>query len=154
MADVSKDYFNGNTLARDLFDIMCRDQLGSGIGRVVFEMRGDPTKVIKFEVVSQSFQNVIEWETWESLSSTKEAKWLAPCTRISACGTVLIMERTSPIPTKYKLPTHVPAFLSDFKRDNYGLLNGRLVCHDYGTNIAISRGAGKAMCVLGKRLSE
>jgi hypothetical protein len=148
-----QEYFNSNTVTRDMFGIMVGEKIGYGIGREVFEVRGDSTKVIKFETTAGSFQNIIEWETWQDVCATPQAKWLAPCVRISANGAILVMERTAPIPPQFKLPTHVPAFLSDFKRENYGLLKGRLVCHDYGTNLACRRGSGKAMRALGKRLS-
>lgn len=150
--NVRTEYFD-TTISKEFFDTVCGELLGYGIGRHVYEMRGDPSKVIKFEVSAQSFQNIIEWETWEETRCRKESRWLAPCVRISPCGTILVMERTSPIPAKHKLPARVPAFLSDFKHENYGMLNGRLVCHDYGTNLTIRRGSGCAMKALGKRLS-
>lgn len=54
------------------------------------------------------------------------------------------MERTrSPERTKY--PAKMPAFFSDFKRTNYGLHNGRLVCHDYGTSLLMQEGLTKRM---------
>jgi hypothetical protein len=153
MDEVYAEYFQKSVVTSDFFRLMVGDRLGSGIGREVFVMTDDKAKVIKFEAGSHSFQNVMEWETWERLDGTPQAKWLAPCIRISACGTILVMARTEPLPLGFKLPKQVPAFLGDFKRDNYGLLNGKLVCHDYGYTRAIQRGAGKAMCALGKRLS-
>lgn len=153
MLDLHEEFFNSNTLTRDLFGVMVGERIGYGIGREVFEIRGDSSKVIKFEASSGSFQNIIEWETWRDILGTDQEKWLAPCVRISANGAILIMERTAPLPPRFKLPARVPAFLCDFKRENYGLINNRLVCHDYGTNLACRLGAGKAMRPLGKKLS-
>ncbi|MCK5639710.1 MAG: hypothetical protein KAJ19_02895, partial [Gammaproteobacteria bacterium] len=56
-------------------------------------------------------------------------KWFAPCVEISSCGIVLVQHKTKPLT---KLPTYVPSFFNDLKTNNWGELNGRPVCHDYG----------------------
>jgi len=117
------------TLA-EFADFMTGKHLGGGMSRQVYAHPTDKTKVIKIEDSVGHFQNALEWEFWNHWSWCKDvAKWLAPCHSISACGTFLIMERTEPL---RKAPEKLPQFLTDHKPENYGLLKGRVVCHDYG----------------------
>lgn len=137
---VRNDYMT-TTMSRELMDTFCGKKLGSGIGREVYENRMDPETVIKFEVGSFSFQNAMEWAVWNDLSYHKpSAKWLAPCVSISPCGLILIQKRTYPIPPKL-LPTQIPSWATDEKPENWGLLDGKPVMHDYGYNMLISKGA-------------
>lgn len=108
------------------------EQLGRGVARKTFLLRHDPSLVCKIESKAQSFQNVSEWETWLWLSPGKKSEWLAPCVAISACGSMLLQKRTQPV-RQEELPKMVPDFLTDLKRENFGMLDGRIVCHDYGT---------------------
>lgn len=125
------EYFD-STISRDLLSLVCGRELGSGLARVVFECRLDPSLVIKVETRSQSFQNAMEWEIWSELEDVPElSRWLAPCKLISACGTVLAMARTHPLAHR-QYPDRMPSFLTDTKRSNFGMLGRRLVCHDYG----------------------
>lgn len=125
---------------QDFAQMFCGDTLGRGIGRQVYSLTTDPTKVVKVEMASESFQNAIEWETWKNLCDTKYAKYLAPCHWISPCGIVLIQTRVEPLRPEHE-NVRLPDFLSDFKRSNYGVLDGRVVCCDYGTNLLLNHGA-------------
>lgn len=129
------------SVLRDWMQCACGKELGNGIGRRVFVYDLDPRWVIKIEDKSSSFQNVMEWETWDAAKQRgKEfARWLAPCTAISPSGSVLLQKRTTPIP-RGKYPKRMPPFLNDFKRSNYGLYEGRVVCHDYGTSLLLDHG--------------
>jgi hypothetical protein len=133
---------DNQALHRDLVNMMCGERLGSGIGREVFVNSLDKTQVIKFEGNACSFQNVIEWETWKRVVGTEFERWFAPCISISPNGSVLIQARTT-VPTKF--PDQMPVFLTDFKRANYGVYKGRVVAHDYGTNLLMERGMSKRM---------
>lgn len=125
------DYFK-NTISMDFFRLFAGDVIGTGLYRTVYECPVCPDLVIKVEIESRSFQNVLEWETWEYNSEYKPvARWLAPCVAISPCGSVLLMKRTTPVPAD-KFPRTLPAFITDTKRSNFGLYEGRVVCHDYG----------------------
>lgn len=135
--DLQNSYFT-TTIARDLFDLICGKHIANGSAREVFEYLPDPTKVIKFEKNAKSFQNILEWEAWQDLHDQPAGKWLAPCRHISACGTILIMDRTVRPPENFKWPKKIPAFLTDFKHQNYGLIGKQLVCHDYGTHAAFA----------------
>lgn len=133
--------FFPNVLAIDFFSLMCGEVLGHGRARTVYASKLDPTLVIKFEDGSGDFENIMEWETWSELSEYRPAaKWLAPCVDISPCGSVLLMRRTTPLsPDQY--PKRIPNFLTDMKYTNFGMLDGRLVCHDYGRTLLMSKGA-------------
>lgn len=127
------EYFAPGT-ARDFFRLMCGERLGGGSAREVFVFDADPKRVLKFETKYASFQNVFEHDTWQWLRASSVGRWLAPCYALSGNGTILMQARTSPLPFDYKLPKKVPALLGDLKSENFGLFEGRLVAHDYGTS--------------------
>lgn len=126
----------GDGVCRDMLDMLLGERIGEGAARTVYELATDPKNyVVKIENAARSFQNVKEWEMWNEAKWHEPTKrWLAPCWGISASGAALIQRRTQPIPQN-KLPRLLPAFLTDVKEDNLGLLNGRVVCHDYGLTI-------------------
>lgn len=114
-------------------DILLGDFIGSGAARRVYACKLDPTLVVKIETAAGSFQNVKEWEVWQELQYNKAInKWFAPCVAISACGTVLLQKRAEPAYRKH-YPKKVPRCLGDLKYANYGMLQGKFVCFDYGT---------------------
>lgn len=127
---------------RDWMNLACGKKLGGGIGRQVFVCDLNPQFVIKVE--ESGFQNVVEWETWKAVKDTPFAKWFAPARHISGYGAVLLMDRTLPAP-RAKYPKKMPVFLGDYKYSNYGLLNGRIVAHDYGSQINLSNGLSAKM---------
>ena len=136
------------SILQDIRDSAIGNLIGDGSQREVYEWLPDDSLVAKIEVramcnlsksgAKQRFQNAVEWETWDAAKGTRVAKWLAPCVWISQNGTVLLMKKTTPLDAPPK--ARMPGFLSDFKMDNYGMFDGRVVCHDYGTNIAIDWG--------------
>lgn len=133
---------DNTAIHRDAFHMLVEERLGSGIGRTVWSSEVLPGCVVKVEENARSFQNVIEFETWHRVKGTEFERWFAPCRWISPNGSVLVMERTT---TATNFPARMPVFLTDFKRRNYGLLKGKLVCHDYGTNLLFERGMSRAM---------
>jgi len=141
------------SIHREVFDLICDDRIGYGMSRTVWTSKLLPDCVVKVEEDAGKFQNVIEWETWQRVKDTAYSRWFAACRWISPNGSVLIMERTRP-PAPKEFVTHLPAFLCDFKRTNYGMLSpgpkrtGRkdfLVCHDYGTHLMFENGMTKRM---------
>lgn len=125
-------YFETNTIAREFYDLVVGEQLGVGVSRVVYVYRPDPSLVVKFETsADREFQNVAEWHAWGRVADGRESVWLAPCVSISDCGSVLIQRRTSPVALG-DLPARLPAWMTDRKRSNFGLYEGRVVAHDYG----------------------
>jgi hypothetical protein len=122
----------GTTVNRDFFHMIAGKTIGAGEFRIVFEHEHRPDLVLKFEPHAQSFQNVAEWDFWnDNMDDKKIAAWLAPCEFISPCGIILAQKKTTkPVLSDY--PNTVPSFLTDLKRRNFGLYEGRLVAHDYG----------------------
>lgn len=135
-----------DTARLDLIRLVLGKKLGSGMSRQVYACTLDQNFVVKVEDHYGCFQNVLEWEIWTALKDTDQARWLAPCSRISACGAVLIQRRTEPLQVK-QLPKRMPVWLTDFQLANYGMLDGRVVCHDYGVTgaVVIGRGASNRL---------
>jgi hypothetical protein len=123
-------------------------ELGRGCYRVVYAL--DDARVVKVEVDGLSFSNQHEWTIWQDVqSAAKWAKWFAPCLEIDAFGTALIQARTVPMTDEqWASLKRVPNFMADLKRDNWGMLGGRPVCHDYGNHQFFSRGISKARMIV------
>lgn len=132
----------------DAFNLLCHGQLGEGIHRKVFACRIRDDFVVKVEDGAEwrNFANVREMQFWCDWQHHEPvARWLAPCEFLSPDGRVLLQRRCEPIPSGYELPATLPAFLTDVKRENFGLLDGRLVCVDYaGTVPAVNKKPRKA----------
>jgi hypothetical protein len=123
----------------DAFNLLCGDLIGSGIHRMVFECRLRPELVVKVEtdVDFRWFANVHEMRFWNDHEYYEPVKsWLAPCEFLSPDGRILLQHRVDPLPTDYHMPEKVPSFLTDLKRANYGLYQGRFVCVDYSGTIS------------------
>lgn len=139
------DHFFKEHVEYDFFRMFCGERLGGGQGREVWSFGLDDKYVIKFEGGDHSFQNVLEWNLWndaKEMGNPDVLKWLAPCDRISANGQILIMERTKPAK---KYPDQIPAFFTDTKRNNFGMIGNRFVCHDYGTHRMCNGGLTKRL---------
>lgn len=126
------------------------EYLGEGINREVYEYGGNSDFVVKIETANNTrFQNIMEYNFWQECRDLKWAlRWIAPCIRISPNGSFLLQERTMPVAIeelRKKLPK-VPVWLTDCKASNWGRLpNGRIVCHDYGTNMSMVSGLTRKM---------
>lgn len=118
---------------RTAMEMLCGDLLGCGISRSTYALKYTNDKVIKLEVEgSDIFQNVVEYRTWNFIDyDPKIRDFFAPCYEISPCGSVLIQARTTPLPDDIT-EIDIPHFVGDFKRENLGMLDGRVVFHDYG----------------------
>jgi len=125
------------SMHKEAFNLLCNDRIGGGIARQVWNSLLLPNSVVKVEENGGSFQNVMEWETWKRVKGTPAEKWFAPCEWISPNGSILIMAKTM---QPHEYPEQMPIFLCDFKRTNYGVYDGRLVCHDYGLNFSMEYG--------------
>lgn len=134
----------------EAFNLLCGEQIGRGMSRTVYECALLPDYVVKVEADPYRFQNVMEWETWQLVQWTPASRWFAECRWISPNGRVLIMERTRP-PGPGDLPEKVPMWATDLKTSNWGMAKAKnrdgtvadrewLVCHDYGTSLALQEG--------------
>lgn len=137
--DEKNEVFSHEFLAQ-FFYLMCdevadsHDSGGSGISRWVYTSSVFKDLVFKIEQKAGIFQNVIEWETWNTVRDVPAfAKWFAPVVAISPCGRILVMKRTTQL-KKEDYPHSLPVFLTDHSYSNYGMYRGHFVCHDYGTN--------------------
>lgn len=122
----------------DAFNLLCGKLLGEGIHRKVFEckLRADLVVKVEYNTAYRDFANVKEMAFWCDNQYYKPvAKWLAPCEFLSPDGRLLLQRRADPVPLSYKLPDKVPSFLTDLKRENFGMLDGALVCLDYSMAI-------------------
>ena len=132
------DKLFNTTVSKDLFSLICGKKIGAGIGREVYILKTDPTKVIKIETGQHSFQNIMEWEMWRDIQFSKHKNSFAACIDISPCGIIMIQERTER-PLKKDYPKKVPHFFNDLKYSNYGVVvrkgKKHFVCHDYGNTI-------------------
>lgn len=124
--------------------MLCGDFIGQGSTRKVYHCRTNDSYVVKIEVTVGSFQNVSEWNTWAWLQGGPMAKWLAPVEFISPCGLILMQRKVEPA-RKSDLPKRLPEFLCDLKPENFGFMDGRLVCCDYGTVASAIRTASRRL---------
>lgn len=140
----STDYMDfGPTVRNDFMGMFLGEIIGSGSCRKVYTLQRQPHLVVKVENRSHSFQNIAEWQLWEDLKGTEFAKWLAPCRVISACGSIMIQDRTMPLrigKDYQEFPTELPTFLTDLKPSNFGKIGKQVVAHDYAVHNAIFHG--------------
>lgn len=123
----------------DLFNMVCGEKIGAGIHRTVYECKIRPEFVVKVDHNTdfRDFANVREQKFWDDNQYYQPvAKWLAPCEFLSPDGRVMLQMKCDKIPTDFELPEKLPTFLTDVKRENFGILKGQLVCFDYALHIA------------------
>lgn len=116
----------------DLINLLCGKQLGSGQYRTVFQCAIDPGRVVKHDN-GNNFSNINEWQVYKEFEGTEVEQWLAPVFWLSPLGLWLIQAKTTPIPDG-QLPDKIPAIFADTKAENWGIYQGRPVCHDYGNH--------------------
>lgn len=116
-----------------VLDLFVGPNIGQGWSRHVYEIKGQPDRVLKVEHSKKFFSNIMEWKVWEAVKDTSYSKWFAPCYKISNSGVALIQARTIPITKEqFEELTELPDFLSDTFYANFGFFEDRVVCHDYG----------------------
>jgi hypothetical protein len=120
----------------DAFNLLCGNKIGEGIHRSVFYCRLRPELVVKVEAepAFRYFANVQEMKLWNDAPPAM-TKWLAPCRYLSPDGRILLQDLANPVPYDHKMPEQMPSFLTDFKRENFGIIDGQLVCVDYAISI-------------------
>lgn len=123
-------------LAPEFWEFMVGEKIGQGASREVYSMKFDYETVLKVcDGGPNHFrQNIMEWETWTYVRNEDYniKKWFAPCIAISPCGRLLLQRRTASLDPN-KIPKELPSFLDDFKLDNFGMLDDRVVARDYGS---------------------
>jgi len=126
---MSDNWFTADE-ASELWKLMIGAYIGEGQFRRVFTLQNNDDLVIKVEQGRGEFHNIQEWRNWLEVQNTPLAKWFAPCVAISENGRFLLQKRTVPVSIR-ELPKKVPACLTDRKTSNFGLLDKKVVCHDY-----------------------
>ena len=131
-------FLESKTIVGDIANVLLGKQIASGSSREVFVCRMDKTFVVKVEERAGSFQNIREHQIWEEVVyADKIAQWFAPCEYISPCGTVLIQKRVEPA-YKKDFPDKMPQCFTDRQYANFGMLDGKLVCCDYGSWLQVN----------------
>lgn len=121
----------------DLIKMFIGKHTNSGYYRSVFEFNPNPDKyVVKIEH-DDTDCNTNEFLIWNEVSGLHGElawvkDWFAPILWMSPNGKIIIQERTRWHSLNKECPNEVPDFFSDVKVDNFGWLNNKFVCHDYG----------------------
>lgn len=133
--DTLNIFKNDWLMLSDFIDFFCGDFIGEGTKRTVYEFKLNKKLVVKIDRSNGEFYNVSEWDIWHNIKEChpKAAGFLAPCLNISNAGKILTKLRTTPI-KKEQLLKKIPAFLGDTKIQNWGMLDKRIVCHDYANH--------------------
>lgn len=134
-------------LFREAFNLLCGVKLGDGMSRDVYACTLLPGYVVKVERRCETWQNILEWQTWQMVKEAPASRWFAACRYISPDGRLLIQERTRPV-MLHELPERIPVWFTDAKIQNWGAARtnpdgkGRphCVCHDYGTSLVLQEG--------------
>lgn len=123
----------------ETLDMLLGEFVGEGTTRRVHRVFYNSTLVIKIADSSAGRRaNFAEFEVWEALRNTPQAKYLAQAHAISAYGAALVMEYVPDCsPGSYS----VPRFLNDIKLSNFGDRKGQIVCRDYALHSLAELGA-------------
>ena len=126
---------------RDINIVLFGKRLDQGATREVFEWHMHEKKyVIKVEE-GDTFHNIEEHKIWCCVEGTEYEKWFAPVFRITPGGHALIMRRTREARKgDPEFPKEIPDFFVDVRYRNWGILDGRWVCHDYAYHNIIKAG--------------
>lgn len=113
--------------------------IGSGVSRNVYRPDHEPKVVYKVEKKdSFSFQNVKEYLICDELQYTAVYSMFAKILAISEDGGIVVQEYARDVTDEeYErwLDGKCPWFVTDIKKDNVGVINGKVVIRDYGSSI-------------------
>lgn len=127
-------------LKNSALQILVGECIGSGASRHTYALPHDDTLVLKVEHSGCTFHNQMEYLIWEEMRNWPIKDWFAPCVNIDGYGNVLIQKRTEPFDSHsdFKAALQrtrggvIPAVFDDVHWGNFGMYDGRVVCHDYG----------------------
>lgn len=97
--------------------------IGQGANRKVYGGDGFVVKINR-----KGNENIKEWENWLKIKGTEWEKCFCPCLEYNTHLVMLRAEEISDVGWFY-----VPSWLDDCKRENFGILDGRMVCLDYSS---------------------
>lgn len=127
-------------LKNSILSVLVGERIGSGASRDVYALPHDKTLVMKVETSARTFHNQTEWLVWQEMKDWPVSDWFAPCVEIDSYGNVLFQRRTEPFRSEKEFHAAVtrtrggviPKIFDDVHYGNFGMLDGRVACHDYG----------------------
>lgn len=127
-------------LKNSILSMFVGEHVGSGASRDVFSVIHDESLVMKVEHSARTFHNQTEYLLWNDVKSWPIADWFAPVIGIDSYGNVLFQKRTEPFECEKDFHAaltrtrggFIPKVFEDVHYGNFGMLNGLVVCHDYG----------------------
>lgn len=127
-------------LKNSVMSMFVGDKIGSGASRDVYALLHDETLVMKVERTARTFHNQTEHLIWQEMKDWPISDWFAPVTAIDSYGSVLFQKRTQPFECEKDFKAAVtrtrggvlPDVFADIHYANFGILDGRVTCHDYG----------------------
>lgn len=122
------------TEERELEEYLKGRWLGSGVYRDVYELSTDKQWVIKIAKEGGREINLIENRIWWEVFGTPIQKFFSPVLSVSTAGKYLIQRRVKH-PQKKDYPKELPAFFTDTKYSNFGIIEETqaFVCCDFGS---------------------
>jgi len=122
------------TREEELLDLITNKKIGVGAYRTVYSLNDCDDYIIKVANGDDGEkENLRELLLWIEIKDCypKLKKYFAPCLSCSDTGKYLLQKKVI-FPDFKKYPKQLPSFFSDTKYQNFGLLNGKLVCIDFG----------------------
>lgn len=117
----------------EFFNLVCGNLLGEGTSRFVFEYKIDKRYVVKIDCSNVSANN-LEWQIWHEIAYVEKMKrWFAPIGTMTTCGRVMLQRRCKTGIPYDEYPKKIPDFFTDLKYENWGMLDGKMVCFDYAS---------------------
>lgn len=140
MAAYSDLYDYGAPIKNSILGMFVKDVIGSGASRDVYSLEQHDDLVMKVERTGKTFHNQTEWLIWKEMKQWPISDWFAPCVDIDGYGNVLFQKRTQPFDSDKEFKSAltktrgavIPNVFQDIHYANFGMLDGRVVCHDYG----------------------
>lgn len=140
-----KDITDESKIVKDcILHFFVGKRIGKGAYRHVYRLNGGDGKdcVLKVEWCDREFCNMTEWKVWNAVKDTPLEHWFAPCVSIDLMGVALVQKKTKVFEDQDEFHAYVekhcngtlPSFFDDIHFGNFGIFEGRLVCHDYGFN--------------------
>ena len=122
-------------------------EIGRGTTRKVFAIDGNLHWVVKYEMYGEApLANMMEYSIWKACEHYEPGrKWLAPCGPLDLGGKFLLQRRVATPPDDFVWPDRIPNWLTDTKKRNFGLLDGRLVACDYAMDLPLAKGISTRM---------
>lgn len=140
MSNAYELYEYNGPLKNSILSLFVGDKIGSGASRDVYEIAHDPSIVMKVERSARTFHNQTEFLIWQEMKDWPIADWFAPCIDIDSYGNVLLQRRTEGFESEREFRAaitrtrggYIPKVFDDIHFANFGILDGRVTCHDYG----------------------